>query len=415
MGLKDGKIIHDPVHGSMKVPEEIMKIVETPEFQRLRGVKQLGLANLVYPGANHTRFEHSLGTWYLARKLSMELKLPEEEALLVQLAALLHDIGHGPFSHTFERIYRERLKLQDHMEISREIVEGKVEVCEDVNEIPDIISDLGYKPAEVGKLITGTHEKKYLRMVIHGDIDVDQLDYLTRDAHYTGVAHGIIDLERLLTVMRTFNGELVIDEKGIEAVEGMLVARSLMYSRVYFHRTVKIAEGMLVRAVEYALDEGELKDFWKMTDDRLLVELEDLRGYPHEIVKRIRQRKLFKAAVILSPDSLSGDERRSLAYLYRSARKRRAIETELSELVGAREGEVIVELSIPELILSEPRLKQVEVNVLLENGKIEPIAKVTPLASAIKRRQTPRWILLIASPSEYVERIRKVWRDVIFA
>ncbi|HII60746.1 TPA: HD domain-containing protein [Pyrococcus horikoshii] len=411
--MSDGKIIHDAVHGSMRIPEEIIKLVDTPEFQRLRGVKQLGLANLVYPGANHTRFEHSLGTWYLARKLSLELQLPREDSLLIQLAALLHDIGHGPFSHTFERIYRDRLDFHDHMEVSRRIVEGKIQICEDGGELPDIISSLGYEPREVGELIVGKHKKRYLRMIIHGDIDVDQLDYLTRDAHYTGVAHGIIDLERLLTVMRVFNGELVIDEKGIEAVEGMLVARSLMYSRVYFHRTVKIAEGMLIRAVEFALDEGELEDFWKMTDDRLVIELEDLGDFPGDIIRRIRRRKLFKAAVIIGPEDLTAEEKKSLTTLYRSQKKRKKIESELAEIVGAREGEVMVELSIPELILSEPRLKQVEVNVLLSGGKVEPIGKVTPLASAIKRRQTPRWILLVATLPEYMEGVKRVWREVI--
>ncbi|MFA4668495.1 HD domain-containing protein [Pyrococcus kukulkanii] len=398
----------------MKVPEEIMKLVETPEFQRLRGIKQLGLASLVYPGANHTRFEHSLGTWYLARRLSQELELPSDEAMLIQLAALLHDIGHGPFSHTLERIYREKLEFHDHMDVSRGIVEGKIEMCESPNEIPEILEELGFKPQEVGDLITGVYREKYLRMIIHGDIDVDQLDYLTRDAHYTGVAHGIIDLERLLTVMKVINGELVIDEKGIEAVEGMLVARSLMYSRVYFHRTVKIAEGMLIRAVEYALDEGDLGEFWKMTDDRLLVELEDLGGYPSDIVKRIRQRKLFKAAVVIGPEDLTSEEKRALTSLYRSSKKRQEKELELADKIGAREGEVILELSIPELILSEPRLKQVEVNVILKDGTIEPIAKVTPLASAIKRRQTPRWVLIIATPKEFIEKIRSVWRNVIF-
>ncbi|AEC51303.1 hypothetical protein PNA2_0386 [Pyrococcus sp. NA2] len=412
--LKDGKVIHDAVHGSMKIPEEIIKLVDTPEFQRLRGIKQLGLANLVYPGANHTRFEHSLGTWYLARKLAFELSLPPEESLLIQLAALLHDIGHGPFSHTFERVYRDRLGFQDHMEVSKEIIEGKIQICEDGGELQDLISSLGYDPREVSALIVGEHEKKYLRMIIHGDIDVDQLDYLTRDAHYTGVAHGIIDLERLLTVMKVHDGELVIDEKGVEAVEGMLVARSLMYSRVYFHRTVKIAEGMLIRAVEFALDEGELRDFWKMTDDRLMIELEDLGDYPGEIIKRIRTRRLFKAAVVVGPENLSPEDRKVLTSLYRSVKKRKRIENELAESVGAREGEVILELSIPELILSEPRLKQVEVNVLLDGNRIEPIAKVTPLASAIKRRQTPRWVLIIATSPEYLEKVRGIWREIVF-
>jgi len=412
--VSDGKIIHDPVHGSMKIPEELIKLVDTPEIQRLRYIRQLGLANLVYPGANHSRFEHSLGVWYLAKKLSSELDIPRDEALLVQISALLHDIGHGPFSHTFERVYKERLKIGDHMEISRKIIEGKIDIVENGGEIPDIISDLGYSPKEVGELICGVHKKKYLSMIINGDIDVDQLDYLARDAHYTGVAHGIIDLERLLNVMKIHDNELVVDEKGLEAVEGMLVARSLMYSRVYFHRTVKIAEAMLIKGVEFALDSGELFDFWKMTDDRLIVELEDIGGFPSEIIQKIRRRELYKPAVIVGPQDLTGDERRIIASLYKNTKKIRELENELADRVGASEGEVIIELSVPELIISEPRLKQIEISILLGDGKKEPLTKVTPLASAIKRRQTPRWILIIATPPNYVEKVKSVWRKVIF-
>nr|WP_193383892.1 HD domain-containing protein [Pyrococcus yayanosii] len=397
----------------MKIPEVFMRFVETPEFQRLRYIRQLGLAYLVYPGANHTRFEHSLGTWHLARKLAVELELPQEEALLVQLAALLHDVGHGPFSHTFESIYREYAKGHDHMSLTRAIVEGKVEIVEG-GEIPDLIKGLGFEPREIGELIFGTHEKRYLGMMIHGDVDVDQLDYLARDAHYTGVAHGIIDLERLLMVLKIHEGELVVDEKGVEAVEGMLVARSLMYSRVYFHHTVKIAEGMLTRALEFALEEGLLWDFWKMTDCRLMVELEDLEGYPSEIVARLRRRRLYKAAVVAGPEDLTGEEKRILYSIYRSVRKRREVEKELADRVGAKEGEIILEFSTAELISSEPRIKQAGIGVLLDDGRVEPITRVTPLAGAIKRRQTPRWVVLIATPEEYVEAVRKVWKEVLF-
>lgn len=159
--------------------------------------------------------------------------------------------------------------------------------------------------------------------MLHGGVDVDQLDYLVRDAHYTGVAHGIIDLERLLKVMKIHDGQLVVDEKGIEAVEGMMVARALMYSRVYFHHTVKIAEGMLTRALEFALDEGHLWDFWRMTDCRVLVELEDLEGLPAELTKRVLHRKLYKAAVLITAEELSTEEKRSFSTPTETSRRGR--------------------------------------------------------------------------------------------
>ncbi|NJE03008.1 HD domain-containing protein [Thermococcus sp. MV11] len=414
-----GKIIHDGIHGSMKLTGLVLELVKTPEFQRLRNIRQLGLAYLVYPGANHSRFEHSLGAWNIARRLAQEVGLSEDEGMLLQVGALLHDIGHGPFSHTFESIYKHYVKERDHMRLGQDIVLGKINITESDNggRIPEIIESYGYDftPKDVADLILGKAKKRYLGQMLHGDVDVDQLDYLIRDAHYTGVAHGIIDLERLLKVLRIHEEELVVDEKGVEAVEGMMVARSLMYSRVYFHHTVKIAEGMLTRALESALEEGHLWDFWKMIDCRVLVELEDLEGFPAEMVRRIKYRELYKAAVLASADELTGEEKRELLSAYRNVKRRQEIERALADAVGAREGEVILEFSIADLMLSEPRLKATEINVLLGNGELQPLTRVTPLANALKRRQTPRWAVLIASPAEYVAKLREVWKRVIFS
>lgn len=415
--MKDAKIIHDGVHGSMKVAGPILELVKTPEFQRLRHIRQLGLAYLVYPGANHSRFEHSLGAWHLAKRLASEVGLSEDESLLLQVGALLHDIGHGPLSHTFEGIYRHYVKEHDHMRLGQDIITGKINITgdEDGSRIPEILEKHGIDPREVADLLLGKAEKPYLGQMLHGGVDVDQLDYLIRDAYYTGVAYGIIDLERLLKVLEIHNGELVVDEKGVEAVEGMLVARSLMYSRVYFHHTVKIAEGMLTRALEFALEEGHLWDFWKMTDCRVLVELEDLEGLSSELTRRVLYRKLYKAAVLASAEELGPDEKRELLSAYRNVKKRQELERALAEAVGASEGEVILEFSIADLMVSEPRLKETGIKVLLENGEVQPLSKVTPLANALKRRQTPRWAVLIASPEKYVDKLREGWKEVLFS
>ncbi len=403
----------------MKVSGLILDLIKTPEFQRLRSIKQLGLAYLVYPGANHSRFEHSLGTYNIAKRLATELGLSEEEKTLLETAALLHDIGHGPFSHTFEQIYEHYVREYDHMHLGQNIILGKIDIIDgEIEErqfIPEILDFYGYRPKEVADLILGKYEKRYLGQALHGDVDVDQLDYLVRDAHYTGVAHGIIDLERLLKVMKIHNNELVVDEKGVEAVEGMMVARALMYSRVYFHHTVKIAEGMLTRALEFALEDGYLWEFWKMTDCRLLVELEDLEGYPREIIKRIKYRDLFKAALLLGADELTTEEKRELLAVYRDIKKRQELERKLADSVGAKEGEVIIEFSTADLMLTEPRLKSTEIGVVMHTGEVKPLTKVTPLANALKRRQTPRWAVMVASPSKYVNKIREVWRRVFFS
>jgi len=407
------KIIHDGIHGGIRVSGPLLELVQTPEFQRLRQIRQLGLAYLVYPGANHSRFEHSLGSSYVAKRLAEELGLGEE-GMLLQVGALLHDIGHGPLSHTFEGIYRHYVKERDHMRLGQDIITGRINITGDGGRIPEILENHGIDPREVANLILGRAKKPYLGQMLHGGVDVDQLDYLIRDAHYTGVAHGIIDLERLLRVLEIHNGELVVNEKGIEAVEGMLVARSLMYSRVYFHHTVKIAEGMLTRALEFALEENYLWDFWRMTDCRVLVELEDLEGLPAELTRRVLHRKLYKAAVLASTEELSPEERRELLSAYRNVKRRQELERALAEAVGAREGEVIIQFSIADLMLSEPRLKETGIKVLID-GRVQPLSKVTPLANALKRRQTPRWAVLIASPENYVEKVRESWRKVLFS
>ncbi len=190
-----------------------------------------------------------------------------------------------------------------------------------------------------------------------------------------------------------------------------------MYSRVYFHHTVKIAEGMLTRALEFALEEGHLWDFWRMSDCRVLVELEDLEGLPAEMVRRVKYRDLYKAAVLAGADELTGgEEKRELLTAYRNVRKRQEIERNLADAVGAREGEVILEFSIADLMLSEPRLKATEINVLLDSGGAPAAYEgYPPLANALKRRQTPRWAILIASPKGgYVGKVREVWKRVIF-
>ncbi|MEM2899257.1 MAG: HD domain-containing protein, partial [Thermoplasmata archaeon] len=255
------KTIHDPIHGSIKMEGSLLDLLETPEVQKLHGIHQLGLAYLVFPGAHHTRLEHSLGVCHFAKRMAEELNLSKEEKLTVQAAGLLHDLGHGPYSHTLEHVLHMKLGI-DHMELTKDIITGKHDSIKDFNDgryrIHEILEKAGLDPKKVASLVTGednennfelfskeSTEKRYLAQIIHSPIDADQIDYLLRDSHYTGVAAGTIDNHRLLQTLALHNGELVITKGGINALEGMLVARALMYSTVYFHKTVRIAEGML--------------------------------------------------------------------------------------------------------------------------------------------------------------------------
>ena len=189
--------------------------MDTPQFQRLRRIKQLGLISLIYPGATHTRFEHSVGTINLGSKLAKKLELENDEQDLIRISALLHDIGHGPFSHVSEKVlsvkHEELTKYVIKHTSLRDLVDEKF----DVNEITDIITGKGY-----------------LGPIVSGELDVDRMDYLLRDSHNTGVAYGIIDYERIISNLKLEDG-LVLDIKGVQAEEGALVSRYFMYPSVY--------------------------------------------------------------------------------------------------------------------------------------------------------------------------------------
>lgn len=236
------KIFNDPVHGFITIPHElIFDIIEHPYFQRLRRIKQLGLSDYVYPGAIHTRFHHALGAFHLMRKaigiLKIKgVKITEEEELAASIAILLHDIGHGPFSHTLEhslikdvhheaisKVYLQRLNQQ---------FKGKLKMAIDIFE--------------------GRYRKKFLHQLVSSQLDVDRLDYLTRDSFFTGVNEGVISYERIIEMMNVRNDELVIEEKGIYSIESFIIARRLMYWQVYLHKTVLCVEQMMVKAIERA-------------------------------------------------------------------------------------------------------------------------------------------------------------------
>ncbi len=233
------KIINDPVYGFITLPFELVyDIIEHSYFQRLRRIKQLGLTNLVYPGANHTRFSHALGAVHLISKAINVLRskgqnISEAEAEAVTIAVLLHDIGHGPFSHALENTIISNI---DHEQLS-------IMFMEKLNE------DFGGRLRLAIEIFTGSYHKNFLHQLISGQLDVDRMDYLIRDSYFTGVHEGVIGYDRLIEMMDVVNDELIIEHKGIYSVEKFLVARRVMYWQVYLHKTVICAEQMLIKTL----------------------------------------------------------------------------------------------------------------------------------------------------------------------
>lgn len=241
------KILNDPIYGFIRIPNSlIFDIIEHASFQRLRRVSQMGLSNLVYPGANHTRFHHALGCLHLMQKAitvltAKGIKISKDEENALYIAILLHDIGHGAFSHALEHsivtgITHEEVSLKYMEELNKEF-KGQLDLAI--------------------KIFTGKYHRLFLQQLISSQLDIDRLDYLKRDSFYTGVAEGNISSDRLIAMMNVVNDELVIEKKGIYSVEKFLIARRLMYWQVYLHKTSLVAEHLLVKVLMRAKELAE--------------------------------------------------------------------------------------------------------------------------------------------------------------
>jgi HD superfamily phosphohydrolase len=409
------KIVNDAVYGAIRIEGPILDLMETLELQRLNAIRQLGLTYLTFPGANHSRIEHSLGVYHIANRIAKHLNLDEHERNLVCCAALLHDIGHGPFSHTLEPIMNDILK-EDHMEFTEKIIMGKEDnVLEDerkefgeVKRIPEVLEAHKISLREVAELIRGGG-KKYLGQIVHGTIDADQLDYLMRDALYTGVAHGIIDIDRIIETLSVHENSLVIDKKGVAAVEGLLVARALMYSSVYFHKTVRIAEMMMARAV--ASSKGNISNVRKMVDAELMNWLVEQGGYQRSMALKIKYRKLFKKAYELDEDDLKPDKKNKIIE-YSKSQKRQDLEMELCRAAKVPEGTVIVDIPMIELALSEPRLKKTDLKIF-DGTKVSNLESLSPLGKALRTRKTSDWFLMVSADQKYGNEVKRVAEKVI--
>ncbi|HEY6914100.1 MAG TPA: HD domain-containing protein [Paludibacter sp.] len=236
------KIINDPVFGFINIPNDFLfDIIQHPYFQRLNRIKQLGLSSFVYPGAQHTRLQHSLGAMHLMGEAIAQLRqegndITHDEAEAVRACILLHDIGHGPFSHTLEHslvtgINHEEISLWMMQKINREL-DGKLEMALEI--------------------FTNVYPKKFLHQLVSSQLDMDRLDYLSRDSFYSGVSEGIIGSARIIKMLNVHNDQLVIEAKGIYSIEKFLVARRLMYWQVYLHKTSVAAEKMLMNILKRA-------------------------------------------------------------------------------------------------------------------------------------------------------------------
>ena len=292
--------ITDPIHKYIPITDLEKKLIDTEFFQRLRKIRQLAGAHLVYPSAQHTRFEHSIGTMHLAG-LAAESLLNKgyitckEDVESLRIAALLHDIGHGPFSHLFEEVLREK----ESNKINHEII-GKRIIKETI--IIDILEKYGYDGDYVCKLSFGESQKMFYDEIIAGSLSVDIMDYLPRDSFFTGAEYGKVDYHRLISSLEVLsNGHLGIDKSAINSLESMLISRYQMFKAVYFHKTVRAGEVMLLHSLISAdnqlnFSNFAIEEYLDYTDDKTIDIICSLKEnkFASDLALDYKKRNLFK-------------------------------------------------------------------------------------------------------------------------
>jgi HD superfamily phosphohydrolase len=373
--------IKDSVHDHIEVEGVAADLLDTPAVQRLRHIKQLGTVQLAYPSANHTRFEHSLGVYHLAERALDHMEVGGVEADRVRAAAMLHDVGHGPFSHNIESLtHRETGKYHD-----------DVDELLGQEQVGDVLRTNGLDPSRVAGLVAG--EGKYGQLV-SGELDVDRMDYLVRDAHHTGVPYGTIDPGRLVRALRFVDGELVLAPGNVQSAESLLVARALMNPTVYSHHVARISKAMLRQASERLLDSDPdltAAELRRMDDHGLLVALR-LCEATADFARRYAERDLYKRAVWAElggvPDWLldAGHE------------ETRELEAEIAEACGLDPREVI--LDVP----SEPSMTESTSRVMV-GDEIRQLGRQSPLVKALRTAQYQQWRLGVYTVAEATERV----------
>ncbi len=349
-------IVKDEIHGTITFDELEARIIDSPPFQRLRRIRQMSVTNLVYPGANHTRFEHSLGTAHLASVIARRLGLDDESARKAKLYALLHDIGHTCFSHEGEDVLRGH--VGDHEALGAKIITK--------SEVADILGE-NYRPPEIARMGASPFGG-----IVTSDLGADRMDYLKRDALNTGVAYGVVDIDRIVHTLAMEGRELCIQKGGFEAAEYMLVARFMMFSAVYLHRTVRIATAMLYRAMEGAIADGTCDPhaLAAMDDEEAMAALQG-SGAGGPFARALRSRRLYKEICRLPRGGMDG-------------RKARGLEARIAREAGCG------------IIVDYPHrfFKPVDFRVMTEGGLV-PIMRMSKLVQSLRRAEDDRMRVLV--------------------
>lgn len=382
------KTIKDSVHDHIEIDGVALELLDTPPLQRLRRVKQLGTVDLVYPSANHTRFEHSLGVYKLACDAIDRLNIRGASAKHLHAAALLHDIGHTPYSHNIEPIVtRKTGKYHD-----------DVASILETTPIIHVLEEHNLDPTRIAALISG--EGQYGQLLA-GDLDVDRMDYLVRDAHHTGVPFGTIDHGRLIRELTFIDGQLVLAEGNVQTAESLLIARALMNPTVYNHHVARISKAMLRRATEQLLTLNIItaRELRRMDDYDLHAALRNT-DQTQSIARRIANRDLYKRAVWIGKETVP-------PHVISASR----------EEIQDWEQEIATEAQIPSehIILDippEPVMTESTTHVEV-TGNIYQLEEQSPLVEAVRAALHTQWRLGVYTTPDLVEPVGKTAATVL--
>ena len=366
--------IIDPIHDFVRVNSNELKIIDTPIFQRLRRIRQLSGAHLIYPGAQHTRFEHSLGVMHMA---SMAGHVLHEKGIVssdniqnLRFAGLLHDIGHGPFSHLFEELLQKR--KMSHEDIGRDIILK--------TQIGDLISANGFNKKFITELAFGDSKFQFMNEIISGALSADIMDYLLRDGYFTGAEHAKIDHNRLTYSLDVYKNKLALEKSALVNFETMMISRYQMFKAVYFHKTVRAGEVMLLESMylaeeELGLSSISLNEYLKLTDEVILSKLLNLpeRNSKLRIAKKIAtdylNRNLFKSVFEVSVTGNAITKKRM-----------QSIREEVSKKSKVDINEIFVDSSNTPSIPLTPSKKESKSIIILERDGVKATAKEIPIS-----------------------------------
>ncbi|MFB6291765.1 MAG: HD domain-containing protein [Candidatus Nanohaloarchaea archaeon] len=377
--------VKDALQGYIELDDEETQVIDSPEMQRLRRIQQLDGADLVYPSATHTRFQHSLGVMHLAGKFAESLDLDDERQKELRIAALLHDSGHGPFSHASELVAEKHGR--SHEDFSCEVVDS-------------LEKRYSVDPERVKRIIRGELE---IGQVVAGDIDADRMDYLMRDAHSSGLEHGHIDADTIIRLAEIDSRRLVFSSKAVQALESLLTSRFHMYKTLYMHHTVVIVRKMLERALEDFAGREGVEELMSMDDRTAHTRLLEAGGDAEKLYSRVTERRLFKRALVWDEHDL---ERESLKTLEDQIDEPGKLEERIAEEAGVEPRHVIVDPP------QTPEIQDINVKVK-KKGEVMNLSELSPVPEALTDAEWRTVSMNVYTPEEHIPAVKEAASEVL--